>query len=168
MLNKQKEQEAANRGPGSYALASERLNNMKAISQHQKSAFGTNEPRKLDNREMGVQENPAPNHYSQPDLVEVRNPENRSAAFLNKARLPNLTPSVGNPSPTTYDSNSYSTIGYQSLQGGAPNNILTLKKAEDKMLSDILFPFLVNPRMAHSKEVMQTMDMGPGKYLGHS
>lgn len=42
--------------------------------------------------------------------------------------------------------------------------MLSLKKAEDKMLSDILFPFLVKDRLILSKDIMSTVEMGPGKY----
>jgi hypothetical protein len=151
-MNELKEYVAASRGPGSYTIATERVDNIGGVSKHHRSAFNSNDARKLDNRDMGVQENPGPNHYRV--ALSPKHSNEQTATFKTKGRLPNLTPSIGNPSPTTYDSQSHSTIGHQYLQGGSPNNVLNLKKAEDKMLSDILFPFLVKDRMPHSKDVL--------------
>lgn len=54
-----KEFENAHRGPGTYHLANEKKD--KEIGTALKSAFGVNESRKLDNRTVGVLDNPAPN-----------------------------------------------------------------------------------------------------------
>ena len=54
-----KEYENAHRGPGTYHLAAEKKD--KELGTALKSAFGVNETRKLDNRNLGIQENPAPN-----------------------------------------------------------------------------------------------------------
>ena len=53
-LNELKDYMEAIRGPGSYELATERKDNLKAVSYHHHSAFMTNDDRKLDNRVMGV------------------------------------------------------------------------------------------------------------------
>jgi len=45
---------------------------------------------------------------------------------------------------------------------------MTMKKAEDKILSDILFPFLVKDRMTHSKDILNAVELGPGKYIGQN
>lgn len=71
--------------------------------------------------------------------------------------MPLLHPSVSNPGPTAYNTLSYASVGSTSVQGGAPNNLTTLKRAEDKLLSDILFPFLVKDRLnSISKNEIET------------
>lgn len=47
------------------------------------------------------------------------------------------------PAPGAYDSHEYKSISKRALTGGAPNNILSLEKAEKKRLFDAMFPFLV-------------------------
>jgi len=62
-LKELKEYAAAHRGPGTYTIATERVDNISNIGNTLRSAFGTNDSRKLDNRTIGVIENPAPNQY---------------------------------------------------------------------------------------------------------
>lgn len=54
------------------------------------SAFGTNDSRKLDNRTVGVIDNPAPNQYLGPSL-SVKHKDQQSAIFRVVERTPNLT-----------------------------------------------------------------------------
>ncbi len=61
-LNELKEYAAAHRGPGTYTIATERLD-FGGHGDTLKSAFGTNDSRKLDNRTIGIIDNPAPNQY---------------------------------------------------------------------------------------------------------
>ena len=72
-LNELKELEGANRGPGTYNLATER-GKSKQVGTALKSAFGTNETRKLDNTSPGVVVNPAPNQYYHPISISPKNP----------------------------------------------------------------------------------------------
>jgi hypothetical protein len=44
---------------------------------------------------------------------------------------------------------------------------MSLKKAEDKILADNLFPFLVKDRLGYSKEILSAVELGPGKYMGN-
>lgn len=74
-LNELKEYAAANRGPGTYTIATERVDNVKGISNNLRSAFNTNDSRKLDNREPGVQDNPAPNQYNHKSILSVKSPD---------------------------------------------------------------------------------------------
>lgn len=62
-LNELKEYAAASRGPGTYTIATERIDNTCSVKNDLRSAFNSNDSRKLDNRTMGVQDNPAPNQY---------------------------------------------------------------------------------------------------------
>ena len=56
------------------------------------------------------------------------------------------------PAPGDYDSHEYKTISKRALTGGAPNNILSLQRAEEKRLYDAMFPFLVQSRFPEPKE----------------
>ena len=66
-------------------------------------------------------------------------------------RPTNLSTDPSFPSPTAYNSADYRSIGKQNLQGGSPNNVLVLQRAEQKKVLDSLFPFLVQQRMQESK-----------------
>ena len=81
-LNELKELEGAHRGPGTYNLATER-DKSKQLGTALKSAFGTNETRKLDNTSPGVVENPGPNQYYHPISISPKNPHKNSSTFLN-------------------------------------------------------------------------------------
>ena len=74
-----------------------------------------------------------------------------SAAFLNVSRFSTIGKEMISPSPSSYDTNKYKSIGVDLIQGGAPNNILALKKAENKFIHDKMFPFLVKDRLPPSK-----------------
>ena len=56
------------------------------------------------------------------------------------------------PAPGAYESHEHKTISKRALTGGAPNNILSLQKAEEKRLYDAMFPFLVQSRFPDTKE----------------
>ena len=71
---------------------------------------------------------------------------------------------VNVPAPGTYDSHEYKTISKRALTGGAPNNILSLQKAEEKRLFDAMFPFLVQSRFPDPKENAEMSNLGPGTY----
>ena len=68
------------------------------------------------------------------------------------------------PAPGAYDSHEYKSISKRSLTGGAPNNILSLEKAEKKRLFDAMFPFLVQSRFPDPKESIELSNLGPGTY----
>lgn len=131
-------------------------------------AFGTNDSRKLDNRTLDVIDNPAPNHYNRAGTLSVKEKDKVSAIFKAKGRSVNYSAGIGNPGPASYNTESYDAIGYKGAQGGSPNNILTLKKAEDKIISDHLFPFLVKDRLPIQKDLLQAQGLGPGKYMAQS
>jgi hypothetical protein len=44
---------------------------------------------------------------------------------------------------------------------------MSLKRAEDKIVADSLFPFLVKDRLGYSKDILSAVEIGPGKYLGN-
>ncbi len=67
-----KEYESAHRGPGTYHLATEKIN-PKQMGTSLKSAFGVNETRKLDNTSPGIILNPAPNQYIHPVSMSPKN-----------------------------------------------------------------------------------------------
>lgn len=50
------------------------------------------------------------------------------------------------------------------MQGGSPNNVLALLKAEEKVINDKMFPFLVHQRMPNTKEILKAANLGPGLY----
>lgn len=72
-LNELKEYAAANRGPGTYTIATERATNTNTIGNALRSAFGTNETRKLDNRTADIIDNPGPDHYLKNSILEIKN-----------------------------------------------------------------------------------------------
>jgi hypothetical protein len=130
-----------------------------------KSAFGTNDVRKLDNTSPGVVANPAPNQYLHPIRLSPKNPHKNSSTFLNNvSRFSDAAKNMISPSPSTYDTTKYNSLGSEMTQGGAPNNILTLRKAENKFIQDQLFPFLVRDRLQAPKSQVESADLGPGKY----
>ena len=55
-------------------------------------------------------------------------------------------------------------MGKQTLQGGSPNNVLVLTRAEQKKVLDSLFPFLVQQRMPNTKQQIELNNVGPGSY----
>lgn len=55
-------------------------------------------------------------------------------------------------------------MGKQNLQGGSPNNVLVLTRAEQKKVLDSLFPFLVQQRMPDSVKELELNNVGPGSY----
>jgi len=78
-------------------------------------------------------------------------------------RKTQLTSDPSFPSPGSY--NPHGSFGTQPLQGGSPNNILVLQKAEQKKIVDKMFPFLVPTRMPESKHTLENANVGPGSYL---
>lgn len=166
-LNEMKEYEAAGRGPGTYGKGQERQGQHRSMGNNLHHAFGTNDSRKLDNRTLDVVENPGPNHYDnthKTNSLSVKEKDRISAIFKAKGRSVNYSASIGNPGPASYNTESYDAIGHKGAQGGSPNNILTLKKAEDKIISDHLFPFIVKDRLPIQKDLAQAQALGPGKY----
>ena len=129
--------EDSHRGPGSY--------NVEAGSQAQKqlgialkSAFGTNETRKtfLENTSPSAAEIPAPNQYIRQVQMSPKNVHQNSANFLSAGeRFKDSEKALYSPNPSTYNTAKYKAIGQDlTLGGGAPNNVLTLRKAENKFI----------------------------------
>ena len=87
------------------------------------------------------------------------------AVFSSTNERKNLTMGdVTVPAPGAYESHEHKTISKRALTGGAPNNILSLQKAEEKRLYDAMFPFLVQSRFPDSKESAEFQNLGPGTY----
>lgn len=103
-LNELKEYAAANRGPGTYTIATERADNTNTIGNSLRSAFGTNETRKLDNRTTDIIDNPGPDHYLHKSILELKNNNYESAIFKAKGHELNVNASVKYPGPTSYNS----------------------------------------------------------------
>ena len=111
------------------------------------AAFGTTELRKLDNTSPGVIKNPGPGSYvTIPESKRIDNAE-MSVFKSGMARKSAITVDPCVPPPTKYNLQDYNSIARKPLQGGAPNNVLSLQKAENKKLIDQMFPFLVKGRM---------------------
>ena len=62
---------------------------------------------------------------------------NPSSMFKSiQKRKENYNGDVSFPPPTNYNLQDYNSISKKTLQGGAPNNILALQKAEEKRVFD--------------------------------
>lgn len=156
-LNNLRRFEAANRGPGSYEPPCETEN-----PESCKAAFGFNASRKLDTTEPGIVANPGPSDY-QREFTTKGNDKN-SSVFLAQGKKPILSSDPSFPGPTSYGGSQYTSFGQIPLQGGSPNNVLTLLKAEEKIMKDNMFPFLVQSRMPESKSTLSSSNLGPGLY----
>ena len=161
-LNKAKPYEAEHLGPGTYAKASE--GSKKAFGGPMAAAFGSNDNRKLDTTSPGIVRNPGPGAYrdSSPDtnLEKMAHSVFKSSSI----RKENLSGDANAPGPDKYNLADYNTIAHKPLQGGAPNNILSLQKAENKKLIDQMFPFLVKGRLDDDSRTLEMANVGPGSY----
>ena len=161
-LNKIKRFEMEHVGPGSYAKSSETGPQVpKRFGGALAAAFGTVDSRKLDTTCADNIPNPGPGAYravkpgkefASLTPQEVRRLKEQ-AVFASGNHRKNLA--LGDttvPAPGAYDAHEYNSISKKTLTGGAPNNILSLQKAEEKKLFDLMFPFLVQNRFPDSKE----------------
>ena len=82
----------------------------------------------------------------------------------NNRRKDNLSGDPTVPCPTAYELQSFNSIAKKPLQGGAPNNVLSLQKAENKKVIDQMFPFLVKGRMDTDSRTLEMANIGPGSY----
>lgn len=149
-------------GPGSYAKATE--SQKKTFGGPMAAAFGSTDNRKLDTTSPGVVLNPGPGAYK--EMKEFTSNEKMQTAVFRSEneRRPNLAGDVNVPPPTKYNLADYNSIAKKPLQGGAPNNVLSLQKAENKKLMDQMFPFLVKGRMEEDSRVLEQANVGPGSY----
>jgi len=131
------------------------------------AAFGTTDNRKLDNTSPGVIANPGPGAYKPEERTEVSEKKPLSVFKSNAARGANLAGDVKAPGPTSYNLADFNSISKKPLQGGAPNNVLSLQKAENKKFYDQMFPFLVKSRMEDDPRVIEVRNVGPGSYSPH-
>ena len=130
------------------------------------AAFGTTDNRKLDNTSPQQVKNPGPGQYSLTENSrDVSLEKGPTSVFksLNQ-RKENLSGDPTVPAPTAYDLQAFNSISKKPLQGGAPNNVLSLQKAENKKIIDQMFPFLVKGRMDHDSRVLEMANIGPGSY----
>lgn len=111
--------------------------------------------------------NPGPGTYTIPEVVEKEGSGEKKPhavfASLNK-RKANLSSDPALPCPTSYNLADHKSINKKPLQGGAPNNILSLQKAEKKRMMDQMFPFIVKNRMEHDSRTIEMSNLGPGSY----
>lgn len=128
------------------------------------AAFGTTDDRKLDTTVPSVVKNPGPGAYT----TKERSPESQrspQAVFKSSVvRKENMAGNPAAPSPTAYNLADYNSVSRKPLQGGAPNNILSLQKAETKKMIDQMFPFLVKGRMEDDSRTLEMANIGPGSY----
>ena len=137
-LNKLKRFEGSNRGPNTYVPSEGRTN-----MESNKAAFGANSKRHLDTTDPGIIKNPGPNAYNSNGSLLPKDANKQSHIFQAQGKPAMLTGDTSFPGPTSYNGSKYLSIGNNPIQGGSPNNILTLLKAEEKMMKDNMCPFLV-------------------------
>lgn len=78
------------------------------------AAFGTLEERSLDTRKPGIKNNPGPGEYI--DTAKHSSKVDQNAIFKSVSTRPmNLSSDPSFPSPTTYNSANYRSIGKQNL-----------------------------------------------------
>ena len=156
-----------NVGPGAYAKGDEQNNQAKKFGAALGPGFGSNQNRQLDTTEPGVIPNPGPGAYKTPPvLFNDKHNEQMSSVFKSiQMRKENYNGDLSFPAPTNYNLQDFNSISKKNLQGGAPNNVLALQKAEDKKVFDQIFPFLVQTRMPEDKKNLEMRDVGPGSYL---
>ena len=134
------------------------------------AAFGTTDNRKLDNTSPSIVKNPGPGtyvHKDKPDKLETsvdRAPSSVFKSLSTRADAPSQVASSLNVSPASYNIEDHKSISRKPLQGGAPNNVLSLHKAENKKMIDNMFPFLVKGRMEDNSKINQSAHLGPGSY----
>lgn len=165
-LNKIKPYALENVGPGSYTKASESVVQPKKFGASLSAAFGSNSNRKLDNTSPGIIPNPGPGQYMFGlNTIDDGKNSNPSSMFKSiQKRKENYNGDVSFPPPTNYNLQDYNSISKKTLQGGAPNNILALQKAEEKRVFDQIFPFLVQTRMPEDRKNVEMANVGPGSY----
>ena len=131
------------------------------------AAFGTTDNRKLDNTSPGVIPFPGPGTYDLPAEreAEMSGEKKPHAVFTSKiVRKENLSGDPSYPAPSAYNLADHKSISKKPLQGGAPNNVLALQKAEKKKVIDTMFPFLVKQRMEDDARTIEMSNLGPGSY----
>lgn len=92
--------------------------------------FGTLEDRTLDTRKPGLKDNPGPGDYNVPSSTMVVSAD-QHAIFKSMSKRPdNLSSDPKFPSPVAYNAGDFHSMGKPTLQGGSPNNVLVLTRAE--------------------------------------
>lgn len=160
-------------GPGSYAKSTETGPAVqKRFGGALAAAFGTIDSRKLDTTCPDNIPNPGPGAYRAKHDREFTNLTHQEIRKLKQQAVfasgnPRKDGSLGDPTfpaPGDYNVQDYNSVSKKFLTGGAPNNILSLQKAEEKKLFDMMFPFLVQNRFIEPKEHQESMNLGPGTY----
>ena len=101
------------------------------------AAFGSTDDRKLDNTNPSVVKNPGPGTYLKEKSIEASFEKIPQAVFKSSTgRQENLAGNRNSPSPTAYNLADFNSVSKKPLQGGAPNNVLNLQKAETKKMID--------------------------------
>jgi len=129
------------------------------------AAFGTTDDRKLDTTTPSILQNPGPGTYLRDKSQDASLEKVAHAVFKSgSVRKDNLAGNPSAPSPTAYNLADFNSVAKKPLQGGAPNNVLSLQKAETKKMIDQMFPFLVKGRMEDDSRTIEMANIGPGSY----
>ena len=106
------------------------------------AAFGTTDNRKLDTTSPSIVKNPGPGAYAhkdKPDHLETSVDRAASSVFKSlstRANAESAGVSSIDVSPASYNIEEFKSMSRKPLQGGAPNNVLSLQKAENKKMID--------------------------------
>ena len=130
------------------------------------AAFGGNTDRKLDNTTVGITANPGPGTYNSLSTpIKAKGEPSAVFASKNYSRISKkMLTDPDQPGPNAYNLADFDSLAKKPLQGGAPNNVLALKRAENKKLQDAMFPFIVRGRMEEDARTLEMTNLGPGAY----
>ena len=93
------------------------------------AAFGSNDDRKLDTTVQSIVRNPGPGAYQASLRGSPINSIDKSEHSVFKSasmRKENLAADPRNPGPDQFNLAEFNSISKKPLQGGAPNNVLSL------------------------------------------
>lgn len=141
---------------------------MKTFQKPHTNAFGVNELKKvstIDKVQLPTVDVPGPGTYLEDKFTKRKqyntsNMMSKTTKILNGQHLH----ASNYPSATQYNTANFNTIEHPIVTGGAPNNVLALKKYEMAKTQKALNPFQTNDLSHEKKVIEQNSNMGPGKY----
>eukprot|EP00347_Sterkiella_histriomuscorum_P012345 403368949 len=150
-------------GPGNYEVK-DLLNHKKNFSKSIQAAFGSSDSRKITNPNETI--SPGPGAYQ-----DAKQNQNTTSQAIFKSQTKRAIESfmindASFPSSADYSLQHYKGTSYNQLQGGAPNNILVLKRAVQKQIERSLDKSPINSSkiITQATTLDQYQNIGPGMY----
>ncbi|CDW73467.1 UNKNOWN [Stylonychia lemnae] len=152
-------------GPGKYDTKDNAFSKKKDFYKQYQAAFGSSDGRKI--AVFQETETPGPGQYNQEQTqAKYKQIQANFKSGTKRTIDPFLVPDPSIPSAQDYNLQHYKGTSYNQLQGGAPNNILILKRAVQKQAEKNFERSTFNQSKigTNTSTIENYSNLGPGAY----